>query len=140
MEPVRVVVVHPAFDDARELNSFPKTENSHIGANLRAATENPTLVRAFGINVPLLITLTYAGGVGLAGLPRRRWLDHRLLRVRGRIRVQRKGIGSRIGAGAVLLPGVEVGEDAFVAAGSVVTRDVPPRALVMGVPARVVAA
>ena len=44
----------------------------------------------------------------------------------------------RIGAGAVLLPGVEVGEDAFVGAGAVVTRDVPPGALVMGVPARVV--
>ena len=41
----------------------------------------------------------------------------------------------RIGAGAVLLPGVEVGEEAFVAAGAVVTRDVPPRAVVMGVPA-----
>jgi acetyltransferase-like isoleucine patch superfamily enzyme len=44
----------------------------------------------------------------------------------------------RIGAGAVLLPGVEVGEEAFVAAGSVVTRHVPPRAVVMGTPARVV--
>jgi acetyltransferase-like isoleucine patch superfamily enzyme len=44
----------------------------------------------------------------------------------------------RIGAGAVLLPGVEVGEEAFVAAGAVVTADVPPRAVVMGVPARVV--
>lgn len=42
----------------------------------------------------------------------------------------------RIGAGAVLLPGVEVGEEAFVAAGAVVTRDVPPRTLAMGVPAR----
>jgi UDP-2-acetamido-3-amino-2,3-dideoxy-glucuronate N-acetyltransferase len=42
----------------------------------------------------------------------------------------------RIGGGAVLVPGVEVGEEAFVAAGSVVTRDVPPRAFVMGVPAR----
>ena len=42
----------------------------------------------------------------------------------------------RIGGGAVLLPGVEVGEEAFVAAGAVVTRDVPARALVMGVPAR----
>jgi acetyltransferase-like isoleucine patch superfamily enzyme len=42
----------------------------------------------------------------------------------------------RIGAGAVLLPGVEIGEEAFVAAGSVVTRDVAPRSLVMGVPAR----
>ena len=42
----------------------------------------------------------------------------------------------RIGGGAVLLPGIEVGEEAFVAAGAVVTRDVPPRAVVVGVPAR----
>jgi UDP-2-acetamido-3-amino-2,3-dideoxy-glucuronate N-acetyltransferase len=46
--------------------------------------------------------------------------------------------GCRVGGGAVLTPGVEIGEEAFVAAGSVVTRDVPPRAVVMGVPARVV--
>lgn len=44
----------------------------------------------------------------------------------------------RIGARAVLCPGVEVGEEAFVAAGAIVTRDVPPRAVVMGAPARVV--
>ena len=44
----------------------------------------------------------------------------------------------RIGAGAVLLPGVEVGEDAFVAAAAVITRDVPAGSLAMGVPARVV--
>jgi UDP-2-acetamido-3-amino-2,3-dideoxy-glucuronate N-acetyltransferase len=44
----------------------------------------------------------------------------------------------RVGGGAVLLPGVEVGEEAFVAAGALVTRDVAPRALVMGVPARTV--
>ncbi len=44
----------------------------------------------------------------------------------------------RVGGGAVLLPGIEVGEEAFVAAGAVVTKDVPPQALVMGVPARVV--
>jgi acetyltransferase-like isoleucine patch superfamily enzyme len=44
----------------------------------------------------------------------------------------------RVGGGAVLVPGVEVGEEAFVAAGAVVTRDVPARAIVMGVPARVV--
>jgi UDP-2-acetamido-3-amino-2,3-dideoxy-glucuronate N-acetyltransferase len=42
----------------------------------------------------------------------------------------------RVGGGAVLLPGVEVGEEGFVAAGSVVTRDVAPRTVVMGVPAR----
>ena len=42
----------------------------------------------------------------------------------------------RIGGGAVLTPGIEVGEEAFVAAGAVVTRHVPPRAVVMGVPAR----
>jgi UDP-2-acetamido-3-amino-2,3-dideoxy-glucuronate N-acetyltransferase len=44
----------------------------------------------------------------------------------------------RVGGGVVLAPGVEIGQEAFVAAGAVVTRDVPPRALVMGVPARVV--
>ena len=44
----------------------------------------------------------------------------------------------RVGAGAVLVPGVEIGEEAFVAAGAVVTKDVPPRAVVMGAPARVV--
>jgi UDP-2-acetamido-3-amino-2,3-dideoxy-glucuronate N-acetyltransferase len=44
----------------------------------------------------------------------------------------------RVGAGAVLLPGVEVGEEAFVGAGAVVTRDVPARAVALGVPARVV--
>jgi acetyltransferase-like isoleucine patch superfamily enzyme len=42
----------------------------------------------------------------------------------------------RIGAGAVLCPGVEIGEEAFVAAGAVVTSDIPARAVVMGVPAR----
>jgi len=44
----------------------------------------------------------------------------------------------RVGGGAVLVPGVEVGEEAYVAAGAVVVADVPPRAVVMGVPARVV--
>jgi acetyltransferase-like isoleucine patch superfamily enzyme len=44
----------------------------------------------------------------------------------------------RVGGGTVLTPGVEIGEEAFVAAGAVVTRDVPPRAVVMGVPARAV--
>jgi UDP-2-acetamido-3-amino-2,3-dideoxy-glucuronate N-acetyltransferase len=44
--------------------------------------------------------------------------------------------GCRIGGGAVVLPGVEVGADAFVGAGAVVTRDVQPGALVVGVPAR----
>jgi len=41
-------------------------EKTKLGAYLRAATENPTLTQAFGINVPLLITLTYGFGVGLA--------------------------------------------------------------------------
>lgn len=44
--------------------------------------------------------------------------------------------GGRVGAGAILLPGVTVGEDGLVAAGSVVTRDVPARTIVMGKPAR----
>jgi branched-chain amino acid transport system permease protein len=43
-------------------------ERTRLGAYLRAATENPTLVRAFGINVPRLITITYGVGVGLAAL------------------------------------------------------------------------
>ena len=44
----------------------------------------------------------------------------------------------RVGAGAVICPAIEVGEEAFVAAGAVVAADVPARAVVMGVPARVV--
>jgi len=43
-------------------------ERTRLGAYLRAATENPTMVDAFGINVPLLISLTYGVGVGLAAL------------------------------------------------------------------------
>jgi branched-chain amino acid transport system permease protein len=41
-------------------------ERTRLGAYLRAATENPQLVRAFGINVPRMITLTYGFGVALA--------------------------------------------------------------------------
>ena len=44
--------------------------------------------------------------------------------------------GARIGAAAVLLPGIEVGEEAFVGAGAVVIRDVSPRAVMVGNPAR----
>ncbi|MCB1884982.1 MAG: branched-chain amino acid ABC transporter permease [Geminicoccaceae bacterium] len=43
-------------------------ERTKFGAYLRAATENATLVQAFGVNVPVLLTLTYALGAGLAGL------------------------------------------------------------------------
>src|SRR5207237_8873378 len=46
--------------------------------------------------------------------------------------------GARVGGGAVLLPGVEIGEEAFVGAGAVVLRDVPPGAVVVGNPARVI--
>jgi acetyltransferase-like isoleucine patch superfamily enzyme len=45
--------------------------------------------------------------------------------------------GARVGGGAVLCPGVEIGEEAFVGAGAVVIDDVPPHALVVGNPARV---
>ena len=44
--------------------------------------------------------------------------------------------GARVGAGAILCPAVEIGEEAFVGAGAVVTRDVPARTLVVGSPAR----
>jgi acetyltransferase-like isoleucine patch superfamily enzyme len=44
--------------------------------------------------------------------------------------------GARVGGGAHILPGVEIGEDAFVATAAVVTRDVPARTVVMGVPAK----
>src|SRR5436853_1869434 len=44
-------------------------EKTKLGSYLRAATENPELVQAFGINVPRMITLTYGFGVGLAALP-----------------------------------------------------------------------
>src|SRR5687767_10356529 len=50
------------------LGTWWMIERTKLGAYLRAATENPTLVRAFGINVPRMITLTYGFGVGLAAL------------------------------------------------------------------------
>ena len=43
-------------------------ERTSLGALLRAATENPRLVQSFGVNVPRLVALTFAGGVALAGL------------------------------------------------------------------------
>jgi acetyltransferase-like isoleucine patch superfamily enzyme len=46
--------------------------------------------------------------------------------------------GARVGGGAVLCPGVEIGEEAYVGAGAVVSKDVPPRAVVLGNPARVI--
>jgi branched-chain amino acid transport system permease protein len=48
------------------LSTWFVIERTRLGAYLRAATENPTLVRAFGINVPRMITLTYGFGVALA--------------------------------------------------------------------------
>jgi acetyltransferase-like isoleucine patch superfamily enzyme len=45
--------------------------------------------------------------------------------------------GARVGGGAILCPGIEVGEEAFVGAGAVVTKDVPARKVVVGSPARV---
>ena len=45
--------------------------------------------------------------------------------------------GARVGGAAVLCPGVEIGEDAFVGAGAVVIKDVPPRVVVVGNPARI---
>lgn len=46
--------------------------------------------------------------------------------------------GASVGAGAVLLPGIEIGENAMVGAGAVVTKNVPPNSVVVGSPARVV--
>jgi branched-chain amino acid transport system permease protein len=43
-------------------------EKTRLGATLRASTENPALVQAFGINVPMMVTATYAGGAALAAL------------------------------------------------------------------------
>ncbi|MBP0578135.1 branched-chain amino acid ABC transporter permease [Labrys sp. LIt4] len=62
----RVFVI--AFSLAICLATWLVIEKTKIGAYLRAATENPTLVEAFGINVPRLRTLTYGFGVALAGL------------------------------------------------------------------------
>ncbi|WP_116869769.1 acyltransferase [Vibrio splendidus] len=48
------------------------------------------------------------------------------------------GTGASIGANATILPGVQVGEKAMIGAGSVVTKDVPPKAVVAGNPARII--
>ena len=50
------------------LGTWYVIERTKLGSYLRAATENPTLVQAFGVNVPRMITLTYGFGVGLAAL------------------------------------------------------------------------
>jgi branched-chain amino acid transport system permease protein len=50
------------------LGTWYVIERTKLGSYLRAATENPALVQAFGINVPRMITLTYGFGVALAGL------------------------------------------------------------------------
>lgn len=50
------------------LSTWFLIEKTRLGSYLRAATENPKLVQAFGVNVPLMVTLTYAFGVGLAAL------------------------------------------------------------------------
>ena len=57
-----------AFSLAVCLATWFVIERTKLGSYLRAATENPELVRAFGINVPRMITLTYGFGVGLAAL------------------------------------------------------------------------
>jgi acetyltransferase-like isoleucine patch superfamily enzyme len=67
--------------------------------------------------------------------------DNYLARTKERFKYH-KGVtmlkGARIGANATILPGLTIGEDGLVAAGSVVTKDVPPRMLVMGTPAKVI--
>ena len=57
-----------AFSLAVCLTTWYVIERTRLGSYLRAATENPSLVQAFGINVPRMITLTYGFGVGLAAL------------------------------------------------------------------------
>ena len=57
-----------AFSLAICLATWFAIERTRLGSYLRAATENPALVRAFGINVPRMVTLTYGFGVALAAL------------------------------------------------------------------------
>ena len=56
------------FSIAICLATWYTTERTRLGSYLRAATENPSLVQAFGVNVPQMITVTYAMGVALAAL------------------------------------------------------------------------
>jgi branched-chain amino acid transport system permease protein len=57
-----------AFSIAVCFTTWFVIERTRLGATLRAATENPALVRAFGVNVPRMISLTYGFGVALAAL------------------------------------------------------------------------
>ena len=50
------------------LSTWFLIERTRLGSYLRAGTENPKLVQAFGVNVPLMVMLTYAGGAGLAAM------------------------------------------------------------------------
>ena len=64
-----------------------------------------------------------------------RCLDSTLSIKKGKVIIKRNAY---VGAGAIILPGVTIGEFAIVAAGAVVTKDVPSRTIVAGVPARVI--
>jgi len=64
-----------------------------------------------------------------------RCIDPNLQIIKKRVVIKKRAY---IGAGAIILPGVTVGEQAIVAAGAVVTRDVPPKKIVAGVPAKII--
>ena len=63
--------------------------------------------------------------------------DRYPIRVKGKLEAPRVRRGATIGGNATLLPGVEIGEGAFVAAGATVTRDVPPWTMAIGAPAQI---